>query len=124
MLASAKALINDNYQRSVIQKRYASLKKEFARLFAIVYLEDGNVEIGDTKKSIKSLVAREFSNFDELFSEIKPEMFDSYFNDNYKKHPKFSNSITRDNIKGEFSTAVKNLVCLLYTSPSPRDGLL
>jgi KaiC/GvpD/RAD55 family RecA-like ATPase len=110
MLASAKALINDNYQRSIIQKKYASLKKEFTRLLATVYLENGNVEIGDTKKSIKSLVAREFSNFDELFSEIKPEMFDSYFNDNYRKHPKFSNSITRDNIKGEFSTAVKNLV--------------
>lgn len=110
MLASSKALINDNYQRSIIQKRYASLKKDFTRMLAASYLENGTVEIGDAKKSIKSLIAREFSNFDELFTEIKPELFDSYFNEKYKKHPKFSNSITRDNIKGEFSTAVKNMV--------------
>ncbi len=110
MLAAAKALINDNYQRSTIHKRYSSLKKEFIGWFAAAYLENGTMEIGDAKKSIKSLVTREFSNFDELFSEIKPELFDPYFNEKYNKHPKFSNLITRDNIKGEFSTAVKNLV--------------
>jgi len=110
MLAAAKALINDNYQRSIIQKKYASLKKEFTKLLTVAYLENGTVEIGDAKKSIKSLISREFNNFDELFSEIKPDLLDTYFNEKYWKHPKFSNSITKDNIKGEFSTAVKNLV--------------
>lgn len=109
MLAAAKALINDNYQRSTIQNKHTARKKEVTRLLVETYLQKGIVEVGDTKKNVGSLIAREFKNFDELLSEIKPELFDPYFNEKYPKHPKFANSITRDNIKGEFSTAIKNL---------------
>jgi hypothetical protein len=101
-VAAAQDLINDNYQRSIIQKKYVQLKKDFTKEFVASYLSNGTVEIGTIKKSISSLISREFSNFDEMFSEIKPEQFDSYFNDEYKKHPKFSQSITRENITGEF----------------------
>jgi len=45
-----------------------------------------------------------------MFSEIKPEPFDNYFNNEYKKHPKFSQAITRENITGEFSSALNNLI--------------
>jgi hypothetical protein len=127
MVAAAKALINDNYQRSIIQKKYVSLKKDFAKKFVSSYLQTGTVEIGSTKKSIASLISREFSNFDEMFTEIKPELFDSYFSSKYSKHPKFSQSITRDNIIGEFNSAAINLVTsqttLFGTSKSVLNAL-
>jgi len=109
-VAAAKALINDNYQRSIIQKKYVQLKKDFTKEFVASYLLNGTVEIGTNKKNISSVISREFSNFDELFTEIKPELFDDYFNGQYKKHPKFSQAITNDNIKGEFSGALNNLI--------------
>lgn len=110
MVAAAKALINDNYQRSIIQKKYVQLKKEFTKEFVASYIAHGAVEIGTIKKSIASQISREFSNFDEMFTEIKPELFDGYFTDEYPRHPKFSQAITRDNIIGEFSSAVNNLI--------------
>ncbi len=109
-VAAAKMLINDNYQRSIIQKKYVQLKKDFTKEFVASYLSNGIVEIGTTKKSISSLISREFSNFDEMFSEFKPDLFDGYFNNEYKKHPKFSQAITRENITGEFSSALNNLI--------------
>jgi ABC-type cobalamin/Fe3+-siderophores transport system ATPase subunit len=109
-VAAAKALINDNYQRSIIQKKYVQLKKDFTREFVASYLLNGTVEIDTDKKSITSLISREFSNFDEMFTDIKPELFDSYFTKGYPKHPKFSQAITKDNIIGEFSTAINNLI--------------
>jgi energy-coupling factor transporter ATP-binding protein EcfA2 len=109
-VAAAKALINDNYQRSIIQKKYEQLKKDFTKEFIASYLLNGTVELGTSKKNISSLISREFSNFDELFTEIKPELFDDYFNKEYPKHPKFSQAITGDNIIGEFSNALKNLI--------------
>lgn len=109
-VAAAKALINDNYQRSIIQKKYVQLKKDFTKDFVASYLSNGIVEIGNSKKNITSLISREFSNFDELFTEIKPELFDDYFNEEYPKHPKFSQAITGDNIIGEFSSALNNLI--------------
>ena len=110
MVAAAKALINDNYQRNIIQKKHVQLKKEFTKEFVASYISHGTVEISAAKKSISSLITREFSNFDEMFTEIKPELFDSYFTGEYPSHPKFSQAITRDNIKGEFSGALNNLI--------------
>ena len=109
-VAAAKALINDNYQRSIIQKKYVQLKKDFTREFVASYLLNGTVEIDTDKKSITSLISREFLNFDEMFTDIKPELFSSYFTEEYPKHPKFSQAITKDNIIGEFSTAINNLI--------------
>lgn len=109
-VAAAKALINDNYQRSIIQKKHVQLKKDFTQEFVASYLSYGTVEIDTIKKSIASLISREFLNFEEMFTEIKPELFDGYFTEEYPKHPKFSQAITRDNITGEFSSAVNNLI--------------
>lgn len=110
MVASAKALMDDNYQRSIIQKKHIQLKKEFTKEFVASYITHGTVEIGTIKKSISSQISREFSNFDEMFTEIKPELFDSYFTETYPSHPKFSQAITGDNIIGEFSSALNNLI--------------
>ncbi|NMD01397.1 MAG: hypothetical protein GYA62_16975 [Bacteroidales bacterium] len=106
-LAAAKVLINDNYNRSVIEKKYINIKKEFIDLLMKSYLENGNVEFNDKKKSVKQIISREFKNFDELFSEIKPQALSDYFNKAYPNHPKFNCTITRDNISGEFSSALK-----------------
>lgn len=119
MVAAAKALINDNYQRSIIQKKYVQLKKEFTKEFVASYIAHGAVEIGTIKKSISSQISREFSNFDEMFTEIKPELFDGYFTETYPNHPKFSQAITRDNITGEFSSAMNNLI----TQSGPQTTL-
>ncbi|EKD55683.1 MAG: hypothetical protein ACD_59C00075G0004, partial [uncultured bacterium] len=106
-LAAAKVLINDNYNRSVIEKKYVNIKKEFIELIMKSYLETGSVEFDGKKKSVKQLISREFKNFDELFSEIKPQALADYFNKAYPSHPKFNCTITRDNISGEFSSALK-----------------
>jgi hypothetical protein len=108
--AAAKALINDNYSRSVMEKKYVALKRSFTELLVKSYLTNGQIDTGTEKKSIKSLISREFLNFDELFAEIKPVIFDYYFTRKYPKHPKFIQVITSDNIHGELSSAVKELV--------------
>lgn len=108
--AAAKALVNENYSKNIMEKKYIGLRKPFVEAFVKCYLDTGYVESNGEKKSIKSLISREFTNFDELLSEIKPSRLDEYFNTRYPKHPKFSQAITADNIKGEFSSAVKEVI--------------
>lgn len=108
-LAAARALINDNYQRSIIQKYQVKLRRQFTEMMVSDYLKFGTIDVGSGKKKITSLISREFSNFEELFSEIKPDLFDDYFDKKYPNHPRFGQQITRDNIKGEFSRIFTNL---------------
>lgn len=108
--SAAKALINDNFSRSVMEKKYVTLKRSFTDMLVQSYLNAGQVDTGTSTKSVKSLISREFSNFDELFSEIKPALFDDFFNKKYPKHPKFVQTITIDNINGEFSSAIKEVI--------------
>jgi len=109
-VAAANELLKENIQRSIIQKKYVGLKKQFTEMFVQSYLDNGTINKGSEKKSIKLMISREFSNFDELFFDIKPEFFDEYFTTTYPKHPKFSQTISRDNILGEFSKALKDLM--------------
>jgi len=117
-LAAARALINDNYQRSIIQKKQVMLRKRFVEMFVANYLESGTINDGSGKKKLTSMIARQFSNFEELFSEIKPDLFDDYFDQRYPKHPKFAQQITRDNIKGEFSRILMDLATRAGTEAS------
>ncbi|AKX96034.1 hypothetical protein MTHERMOG20_16810 [Moorella thermoacetica] len=110
LAVAAHLLFRENYQRSIMEKKYASLKKKFVEMFVQAWLETGQVNIGKAQKGIKALIVREFSNFDELFTEIKPQLFEDYFNQKYPKHPKFTQRITRDNIMGEFGAAIKELL--------------
>lgn len=109
-VAAANELFRDNYQRNIIQKKYVGLKKQFSEMFVQSFLETGTINKGTERKGIKLFISREFANFDELFAEIKPELFDEYFSATYPKHPKFSQTISRDNIHGEFSKAMKDLI--------------
>jgi hypothetical protein len=108
-LAAARILINDNVSRSKIEQKYTDIRKSFIGDFLKCYLESGYVEIGSEKKSIKQIISREFQNFDELFSQIKPLLTD-YFKQKYPRHPVFTHDIARDNIRGEFSGALKDLI--------------
>lgn len=108
--AAARALMNENFHRSVMQKKYHTLRRNFIEIMVKAYLERGLVETGTETKSIKSLISREFANFDELFSEIKPALLDEYFTSRYPQHPRFVQAISRDNIKGELSSALKDLI--------------
>jgi len=110
MAAAARSLARDNYQRSIMEKKYFIFRKQFVDTFIKDCLETGRVTTGESKKSIKSLIIREFTNFGELFDEIKPALFEDYFNNKYKKHPKFTQMITRDNILGEFGAAIKEII--------------
>ncbi|NSW83904.1 MAG: hypothetical protein HPY90_11660 [Syntrophothermus sp.] len=110
LAAAAHLLARENYQRSIMEKKYHILKKEFVEMFVRAWLETGQVDNGKTQKGIKALIAREFGNFDELFTEIKPQLFEDYFTQKYPKHPRFTQLITRDNIKGEFGAAVKEIL--------------
>ena len=107
---AAKALLNENYHRSIMQKKYRNLRKDFIATMVKAYLETGQVETGTATISIKSIISREFSNFAELFSQIKPALLDEYFTAKYPQHPRFLQTISRDNIKGEFSSALKDLI--------------
>lgn len=107
---AAKLLTGENFHRSIMQGKYINLKKDFTERFIKTYLEEGQVETDSGTKSVKSLISREFNNFDELFSEIKPVLLEDYFANKYPKHPRFSQTITRDNIQGEFSNALKDLL--------------
>ncbi len=109
-VAAANELLKENIQRSIIQKKYVGLKRQFTEMFVQSYLDYGTINKGLEKKSIKLMISREFSNFDELFADIKPDLFDDYFTTTYPKHPKFSQTISRDNILGEFSKALKDLI--------------
>lgn len=107
---AAKHLMNENFHRSIMQKKYTTLKKKIVEMLVGAYLETGQVETENETKSVKSLISREFSNFDELLSEIKPALLDEYFTSKYPQHPRFAQAITRDNIKGELSGALKDLI--------------
>lgn len=109
-LAAARALMNDNFSRSVMEKKYITFKRSFTEMIVKSYLNAGHIEHGSGKKSIKSLITKEFANFDELFSEIKPALFEDYFSKKYPKHPKFAQTITSENISGEFSSAIKEVI--------------
>ena len=109
-LAAVYLLIAEKYQVSIMEKRHVLLRKEFISALVNSYLETGVIEIGSEKKTIKSLISREFRNFDELFSEIKPALLQPYFEATYPKHPRFPQLISRDNIEGEFSGAIKDLI--------------
>ncbi|MDD2585764.1 MAG: DUF6079 family protein [Syntrophomonadaceae bacterium] len=109
-LASVHLLIVDKYQTSIMQKRYVLLRKEFIAALVQSYLKTGSIEVGTEKKSIKSLISREFRNFDELFSELKPILLQPCFESTYPKHPRFSQIISRDNIEGEFTSATKDFI--------------
>jgi hypothetical protein len=110
LAAAARTLARENYHRSIMEKKYAGFKKEFTAMFMQAWLETGQVNTGKAKKGIKTLIAREFANFDELFSEIKPGLFEDYFNHKYPKHPRFTQLITRDNIKGEFGATTREII--------------
>jgi len=116
-VAAAHALMADNYHRSTMEKKYITLKRNFTEKLVQAYLEKGHIDTGVGKKSLKSLISREFTNFDELFSEIKPALLDEYFVSEYPDHPKFTREITRDNIQGEFSNALKELLTKNVTQP-------
>lgn len=109
-VVAAKLLTGENFHRSIMQKKYIELKKVFTEIFIETYLEEGQVETNSGTMSVKSIISREFNNFDELFSEIKPVLLEDYFAQKYPKHPRFSQAITRDNIQGEFSNALKDLL--------------
>ncbi|CFX06363.1 AAA+ ATPase domain [Syntrophomonas zehnderi OL-4] len=109
-LAAVYLLIAEKYQVSIMEKRLVGIRKEFIAALVSSYLESGMIEIGKEKKSIKSLISREFRNFDELFSELKPTLLQPYFEATYPKHPRFPQLISRDNIEGEFSGAIRDLI--------------
>ncbi len=108
-VVAARMLANENFHRSIMQKKYVEIKKAFKEKLVKAYLEEGQVETEKGTSSVKSLISREFHNFDELLSEIKPVLLEDYFAQKYPKHPRFSQAITRDNIKGEFSSALQEL---------------
>jgi len=108
--AAARMLIKEDYNRSVMENRYAKLRPRFVEKMIKAYLETGLVRTDLMKKSVKSLISREFSNFDELFSEIKPRLLEEIFEKRYPQHPCFTRQITRDNIVGEFNAALREIL--------------
>lgn len=109
-LTAARLLLEENYQRSIMEKRYQTMKKPVIEKLVAAWLSSGTIDVGKGPKTVKSLISREFQNFAELLSEIKPLLLEDYFNQHYSKHPKFAQFISRDNIAGEFSAAVKDLI--------------
>ena len=107
---AARLLMEENYQRSIMKGKYETLQRDFVPLLVQAYLNGGFVQRGPEKKSIKNLISREFRNFAELFEAIKPDLFDAVFTELYPEHPKFNQNITRDNSKGEFGNAVKEIL--------------
>ena len=105
--AAARLLVKENYNRSIMESRYIKLRSRFVELMVKAYLETGMVHTDLMKRSVKSLITREFANFDELFSEIKPLLLEDIFNKRYPQHPRFIQQITRDNIGGEFNAALR-----------------
>ena len=93
-----------------MQKKYNALQKTSLETMVKAYLETGQVETGTATKNVKSLISREFSNFAELLAEIKPAILDEFFTSKYPQHPRFLQAISRDNIKGEFSSALKDII--------------
>lgn len=108
--AAARLLVKENYNRSIMESRYIKLRSRFVELMVKAYLETGMVHTDLMKRSVKSLITREFANFDELFSEIKPLLLEDIFNKRYPQHPRFIQQITRDNIGGEFNAALREIL--------------
>lgn len=109
-LTAARLLLEENYQRSIMEKRYQTMKKPVIEKLVAAWLASGSVDVGKGPKTIKSIISREFQNFAELLSEIKPLLLEDFFDGRFPKHPKFAQFISRDNIAGEFSAAVKELI--------------
>ena len=108
-VAAARLLVKENYNRSIMESRYIKLRSRFVELMVKAYLETGQVHTDRGMRSVKSLISREFTNFDELFSEIKP-LLEELFNKRYPQHPRFTQQITRNNIKGEFNAALREVL--------------
>lgn len=108
--AAARMLVGENYHRNIMESRYAKLRTRFVELMVKAYLETGMVKINSAKRSVKSLITREFANFDEFFSEIKPLLLEDLFDKRYPQHPRFTQQITRDNIRGELNAALREVL--------------
>jgi hypothetical protein len=109
--AAARLLVKENYNRSIMESRYIKLRSRFVELMVKAYLETGLVQTDLMKRSVKSLITREFANFDELFFEIKPLLLEELTSTSViRSIPRFTQQITRDNIRGEFNAALREIL--------------
>ena len=109
-MAAARLLVKENYNRSIMESRYIKLRSRFVELMVKAYLETGQVHTDRGMRSVKSLISREFTNFDELSLRSSPCCWRSSLTSVIPLHPRFTQQITRNNIKGEFNAALREVL--------------
>ncbi len=109
-ISTLQILIHDNSYRSVMEERLKKLEFPFRKALVDSAIEYGSFVMGNVKKTVKSLIDREFSNFSELFSVAKIDLLDKFFLELYPKHPNFTQTISKDNIKDEIARAIKDIL--------------
>ena len=102
-------IVEGKYARSTMQKRNIEYKKELEKKL-IINLMESEIEINSIKRKVKDVLSYEPNGLPEFYEEIKRTIFQNYFNERYSAYPKFSNQITRDNIKNEIDRTIKNII--------------
>lgn len=102
-------VIEGKYARSTMQKRNIEYKKELEKKLTINLMES-DIEINSVKRKVKDILNHEPNGLPEFYEEVKRTIFQNYFNERYSAYPKFSNQITRDNIKNEIDRTIKNII--------------
>ena len=72
----------------------------------------------------KIILVDSTSNFENIKNSFKKENNLSVISFDYKSHKKLENQNIPHQISDDYITDSQCKTCLLYTSPSPRDGLL
>lgn len=102
-------VIEGKYARSTMQKRNIEYKKELEKKLTVNLMES-EIEINSIKRKIKDVLSHEPNGLPEFYEEVKRTIFQNYFNESYSAYPKFSNHLTRDNIKNEVDRTIKNII--------------
>lgn len=108
-LASIRLLINENYAKSIMQKRYQKLKNE-AKDLVLKQLINSEIKIGGNIRRVKTVITKEPDILDEFFHSLKENLFNDYFNSKYPKYPKFLTEISYQNITGTVEDTINGLI--------------
>lgn len=110
LLAAAHLLRNENYQRSITEKRYLDLRKELTKPLYDEILEKSTIATLTESRTLKSYLDRDPGNLNELFFRLKPAIFQDVFEKLYSDHPIYFQKLSAQNIVNSMTTAMTDLL--------------
>jgi len=107
-LAAIKQLIQQNYYKDVMLRKKDESYEGCAKNLVSCIIKNGTIEFNNKTRKV-STVLDSASNLDALFTTLKSEILEDYFQTKYPKHPIYEQRITQENIKGTVESSIKDL---------------